>query len=506
MDSGLRLQGGDTLCLPLFLCLTKTEIEVTNNLSTSRLVNATRSHDSLTKNMAVTHSTSLSNIVDMFFLAGASRTMSERDIITVWNRAYTEDPLLAIKCLFWARDIRKGAGERRFFRVIWNHFTQHGFAQLVHDLEHLIPEYGRWDDVWANMEALDRVTAMWFHKVLTEEKNGLLAKWLPRKGKIFSSMARHLELTPKELRKLLVELSDTVEQKMCAREWEAIRYSTVPSVAMNRYRKAFLKRDNDRFSAFILDVTEGRDKISAGAIFPHEIAMKCLGYYVDGKEGEAIVAQWNALPNYMEGTNERILPVCDVSGSMTDNKGLPMAVSVGLGVYISERNEGIFKDAFLTFSGTPEMVYLKGSLFQRMHSLRTASWGMNTNIQATFGLILRSATMNGLTEEDMPTKVLIISDMEFDRCGTGTNLEYIREQYVNAGYKLPQLVFWNVNGRMGNAPAKFNEQGIALVSGFSPAILKNILAGVITTPEKFVMDVLNSERYDLVVNAITPAG
>jgi hypothetical protein len=271
---------------------------------------------------------------------------------------------------------------------------------------------------------------------------------------------------------------------------------------MNRYRKAFLRRDESRFNAFILDVKEGKEKINAGAIFPHEIAMKCIGYMGNG-EAKAIVAQWEALPNYMEGTNERILPVCDVSGSMGTNNGLPMAVSVGLGVYISERNEGIFKDAFLTFSGTPEMVYLKGDLFQRMNSLRRASWGMNTNIQATFALILDKALDNHLTEEDMPTKVLIISDMEFDHCGTNTNLESIRYRYESSGFKLPQLVFWNVNGRMGNSPAQFNDQGVALVSGFSPAILKNILAGTITTPEQFVLDVLNSERYQPIAEALT---
>lgn len=476
---------------------------MTNNLSKSGLVNSFRVKGSLTANMAVTHATSLSNIVDMFFLAGGSRQMSDQDIVAVWNRAFTEDAVLALKCLFWARDVRGGAGERRFFRVIWEHFRLAGPAQMIHDLEHLIPEYGRWDDIWAGLPALDKTTSLWFHDILAnkQEGYGLLAKWLPRKGKIFSTMARHLEMTPKELRKLLVELSDTVEQKMCAKEFEGINYAQVPSVAMNRYRKAFLRRDEARFNGFIDDVKTGKEKINAGAIFPHEIASKCMFGAVAG-EAAAIVAQWEALPNYMEGSDERIIPVCDVSGSMM---GLPMEVSVGLGVYISERNEGLFKDAFITFSGEPEMVYLKGDLFQRMHSLHTAQWGFNTNIQRVFRLILSKATQNALSEEEMPTKVLIISDMEFDYCGEDTNLEVIREQYENHGYRMPQLVFWNVNGRMGNSPALFNDQGVALVSGFSPAILKNILSGVITTPEQFVLDALNNERYSPITAALTPA-
>jgi hypothetical protein len=476
---------------------------MTNNLSKSGLVNKFRVKGSLTANLAVTHATSLSCIVDMFFLAGGSRQMSEADIIAVWNRAFTEDKELALKCLFWARDVRGGAGERRFFRLIWQWMRKTESAQIIHDLEPLIPEYGRWDDVWAGLPALDKATAMWFHKQLVEEEDGLLAKWLPRKGKIFSTMARHLEMTPKELRKLLVKLSDTVEQKMCAKEFDGINYAHVPSVAMNRYRKAFLRNDESRFNGFIADVKSGKETIKAGAIFPHEIAQKCLHRGgVPYSEKEAIVAQWDALPNYMEGSNERIIPVCDVSGSMM---GLPITVSVGLGVYISERNEGIFKDAFLTFSGRPEMVYLQGDLFQRMHSLDTASWGFNTNIHATFRVILDKAVENHLPEEEMPTKILIISDMEFDACGVNTNLEEIRRLYEVAGYKIPQLVFWNVNGRMGNSPALFDDQGTALVSGFSPAILKNILSGVITTPEQFVLDVLNTERYAPISAAFTPA-
>ena len=477
---------------------------MSKTLSNSRLVNTARSHDSLTENLAVTHSTSLSNVVDMFFLAGASRTMSEKDILTVFTRAHTEDPVLAMKCLFWARDIRKGAGERRFFRVIWDHLRQYGNPQEVHDLEYLIPEYGRWDDVWAGLPTMDRTTALWFHKVLTEEKNGLLAKWLPRKGKIFSSMAHHLEVTPKQLRKLLVELSNTVEQKMCARQWEDIKYSTVPSVAMNRYRKAFLKNDPDRFAAYIHDVTEGKDDIKAGAIFPHDITNKVMN--MDGRlERDAIEAQWEALPNYMEGSDERILPICDVSGSMYSyTNPRPIDVSVALGVYISERNEGIFKNAFITFSGRPSMHYLEGSVIDRMMQLDKAEWAVNTNLQASLALILDRALKYGLKETEMPTKLLIISDMEFDNCGRGTNLERIQTQYESAGYKMPQVVFWNVRGRMGNAPARYNDTGIALVSGFSPTILKNILAGVITTPEKFVLNVLNSDRYQPVHDAIVP--
>lgn len=476
-----------------------------NNLSKSKLVNASRSHDAVTQNKAVTHSTSLSCIVDMFFLAGASRNMSDEDIIAVWLGAYVEDSELAFKCLFWARDVRGGAGERRFFRVIWNHFQEHGLPQEVHDLEVLIPMYGRWDDVWANLTTLDLATALWFHRQLTEEKDGLLAKWLPRKGKIFSSMARHLKMKPKELRKLLVGLSSTVEQQMCSKKWDDIAYAGVPSVAMNRYRKAFLKNDADRFNAFIIDVKEGKEKISAGAIFPHEIVGK-LNAPVKSDEVQAAIAQWDALPNYMEGSEERIIPVCDVSGSMTwAENPVPLDVCVALGLYVSERNEGTFKDAFITFSSSPVMEYLTGNLYERMQQLHKAHWSGSTNLQASLQLILASAIRDNISPDEMPTKILIMSDMEFNNCGYGTNLEEIKRQYAACEYPMPQIIFWNLAGRRGNSPAQFNDIGVALVSGFSPAILKNILAGTITTPEKFVLEVLNGERYEPVHHALPPA-
>jgi len=200
----------------------------------------------------------------------------------------------------------------------------------------------------------------------------------------------------------------------------------------------------------------------------------------------------------MEGSTERILPMCDVSGSMNDNGGLPMDVSVALGIYISERNEGIFKDAFLTFSSNPEMQYLKGSLTQRMRQLSSAAWGMTTNLQASFDLILNSAIRENIPSEEMPTKLLIISDMEFNtatRDNRSTNLDVIRAKYNQSGYVMPEIIFWNVNGRLGNSPAQVQDQGVGLVSGFSPSILKSILKGKVYGPEQLMLDTVMTDRY-----------
>jgi hypothetical protein len=457
----------------------------------SKLVNATRQYDSTTANGAITHSTSLNACLDLFFIAGASRRMQESDIIMMFERARAENKNLAYKILFWARDARGGAGEKRFFQIVMEHISK----QDAYDYDQLaiyIPEFGYWKDVF-KIEQPNSENLSWMRTQLEESPNAnLLAKWFPRRGQWFVAMHKHLKMTPKEFRKKLVSMTKVVETQMCANEWSEINYSQVPSVAMNNHRNAFIKHDGDRYSQFIEDVQAGKQKINAGVLFPHQLYQAIER----GDDATAVEAQWNALPDYMADSTERIIPVCDVSGSMT---GLPMDVSVSLGIYISERNKGIFKDAFLTFSESPQMNYLSGTLSQRMKQLSRADWGMSTNLQATFDLILNSAVRESLPESEMPTKLLIISDMEFDEAQNGhTNLDAIRLKYSNAGYKMPEIVFWNVNGRMGNVPASAKDSGIGLVSGFSPSILKAVLKGEIYSPLQLMLDTVDTARYSCI--------
>lgn len=469
----------------------------------SRLVDETRQKNVRTKNGAVTKSTTLNSVLDMFFLAGASRTMSEKDIINIFVKAYGENPDLALKCLFHARDIRSGSGERRFFRICW-HYVLNAYPQEVRHLVKYIPEYGRWDDLFFNT-SVARFSINPIQAGLIA-KNGLLAKWMPRKGEVAKYLREKLRMSPKEYRQTIVRLSNTVEQQMCRNEWKKINYPHVPSVAMNKYRKAFYRNDEMRFRAYIEAVTSGAEKINASAIFPHTLVRALY----DGGNRQAIQAQWNALPNFMEGSTERLLPVCDVSGSMSYDGGLPMDVSLALGVYISERNEGLFKNAFITFSATPTMHYVQGDLYDRLSTIRRANAGYNTNLIGVFSLILNTAQRNNLRQSEMPTKLLIISDMEFD--GTGayeghlqrgamqaylTNYETIKASYAAAGYKMPELVFWNVKGRKDNMPAVKTDKA-GLVSGFSPSILKSILGGKIYSPIDLMLRTIDVERYNVI--------
>lgn len=459
--------------------------------SNSKLVNATRQNDSLTANGMMTNSTSLNSNVDLFFLAGASRNMSEKDIELLFQKAVVENPLVALKLMFWARDPRGGAGERRFFRIC-SKFLNNNYLSYLEKNIHLIPEYGRWDDIFElNSDAILPLI-----KESLDNENGLLAKWLPRQGEFANKVRKFMKLNPKEYRKLIVGLSNTIEQKMCAKEWDAITYKSVPSCAMNKYRKAFYKNDENRFTEYISLVNEGKEEIKAGVLFPHQLYQA----YKKGENKNAVEAQWKNLIDYMANSEERIIPVCDVSGSMTMHGGLPMDVSVSLGLYISERNRSIFKDAFITFSEHPKMQYLKGSLYERIRQLETAEWGMNTNLESVYNLLLSKAVENNLTEDDMPTKILIISDMEFDiatNC-SDTALSMIQRKYSEVGYNMPQIIFWNVNGKIGNVPANFKTKNVGLVSGFSPSILKSILQGNVDTPESLMLRTINSERYEAI--------
>ena len=457
----------------------------------STLVQQTLTNNSTTFNGMATHTTSFNKCLDLFYLAGGSRWMDPSEMHKIFSAAYGENPVLALRILFWARDIRGGAGERRFFRECLSYL--HTIDKTTTSkIMSLIPEYGRYDDLFYGAPE----KAIQIIKIALQAGDSLCAKWMPRKGNEANILRKSLGLTPKEYRKLLVKLTNVVETRMCNKEWNQIGYKTVPSKAFAKYRNAFRRNDEKRFESFLEDVKNGDATINASAIFPNDIIKPYLGY--NSKADEAITQQWNSLPNYMEGSKQRIIPVCDVSGSMS---GLPMEVSVSLGLYISERNESIFKDAFITFSERPQMQYLKGDIHSRCIQLENADWGMSTNLEATFDLILDSAIKTNLPEDEMPTQILIISDMEFNRCtyDYGSTAEkMIHQKYHNAGYQMPSIVFWNVNGRAGNIPAKADASNVALVSGFSPAILTSLLSDKIETPLQVMLNTVNTERYDLI--------
>lgn len=451
----------------------------------------------LTDNGARTNHSSLDSLLDLFFVIGASRG---KDISYLFTRAMVQDPELVGRVLLWARDIRGGAGERDTFRKLVVNYIDSLDSAKAESFVRKIVEVGRWDDLFVLFGTNHENLALSLFKEGLEAKNGLCAKWIPRQGANSRKIAKFMGIhNPKVWRKLLVSLSNTVEQKMCAKEWDKIVYEHVPSVASSRYKKAFNRNDTVRFAAYVEALLKGEAKINASAIFPHDI-IKGSHRGVPETEKKHIVAQWAALPNYMEGATRRILPMVDVSGSMTCevSRGLTaLDVAVALGLYISERNEGIFKDQFLTFSATPELVQLKGDVVQRLLSMHRASWDMNTDLNKAFRVVLDSAKRHNVPKEQMPNQILILSDMEFDEACEGnsiTNFQAIEKLYEESGYEMPEVVFWNLNGRAGNVPVTRHQSGTCLVSGFSPSILKRIVKGVVN-PQQIMMDTIMDERY-----------
>lgn len=459
----------------------------------TRLVDALRTKNTTTENGMVTNSSSLNACVDLFFVIGAMRGQDVNRLITKFSKAFNESPITALRILFWARDARSGAGERKIFRNILTYLAENHSESLGKNIQY-IPEFGRWDDVLSLFGTKLEGQAKGLIEVALNNNDGLCAKWMPRKGKHAISLERHLGLSPKGYRKLLVDKTNVVETAMCSNQWSKITYDHVPSLAMSRYTKAFTKNDGVRFDEF----KNSAKTIKAGALYPYDI-LKSLKFGGDKIVG---IKQWESLPNYLTNTEERILPVCDVSGSMSTpagkNENLTcMDVCVSLGMYISERNEGKFKDAFITFSTRPKLQYLNGNIVDRMNQLESAEWGMSTDLEATFKLVLDQAIKHNLPENEMPTTILIMSDMEFNQAthSNETAMGMIESQYSEAGYTIPKIVFWNIQSRHDNIPVNFDKNGAALVSGFSPAILKSLLAGDDFTPVAIMNKTVNSERY-----------
>jgi len=473
---------------------------------------ALRQEDMVTENGMATNSTSLNACVDLFFNIGAMRGQDKQRLIATFSKAFNEDPKRAMKLLFWARDVRGGAGERQVFKDILVYLAENHDLVLKPNL-HLISEYGRWDDLLALAGTYLEKEAFTLISDAIINENGLCAKWMPRKGAVAEKLRKFTGMSPKQYRKSLVGLTNVVETKMCAKDWNSIDFGKLPSVASARYQKAFGKNAYESYSAYIASLVKGEAKINAGAVYPYDVT-KSLNY------GNSSVAneQWKALPNYMEGANDMILPVVDVSGSMSCPAGgsksvTCMDVAISLGLYISERNEGPFKDAFITFSSKPQLQVLSGSLSDRYTQMSNSDWGMSTDLEATFKLILNQATKHKLSQDKMPNKILILSDMEFNAAvytggystrfkgGTWnpTAQQMIEQMYADAGYKVPQIVYWNIQSRNGGVPVAFDTQGTALVSGFSPAIMTSLLGGDIESPQQIMDKTILSERYAPIV-------
>ena len=448
-----------------------------------------------TENGMKTFESSKSDLVDLFFTIGASRG---KDLSTQFARALAQDETLALRLLMWARDVRGGAGERDVVRKILLNLEKTNPAALARVLPHLA-EFGRWDDmlIFKTKEIKDKAFTMIGDAL--RARNGLAAKWMPRQGPLAVEIRNFFGMSPKFYRKSLVDLSKTVEQNMCANTWDEINYSHVPSLAASRYQKAFKKHDPAGYEAYKAKLTTGEAKVNAAAVYPYDV----IKSYKFGGDATVVQAQWDALPNYIG--DELVLPMCDVSGSMSTPVGgnanlTCMDVCVSLGLYLADKNTGPFKDMFLTFSGKSKIEILKGDLLSKLAQLQKSDWDMNTNLNAAFNEVLRVAVSGKVDAKDMPRYILIMSDMQFDACARHDDsaMQMIERKFADAGYTVPNIVFWNLNARAGQSPVKFDKKGTALVSGFSPAILQSILAAEDLDPVSVMIKTICSPRYAVI--------
>ena len=398
------------------------------------------------------------------------------------------------------------------FRILLRWLAVSKPESVVRNLPY-VAEYGRWDDVLVLLDTPCRAEALALLKqqfdadlaaLSSDGDVSLLGKWLPSVNasndetiRAAKQIANAFGLSDRDYRKTLTKLRAQIrilENNLRERDY-TFDYSKQPSKAMFKYRKAFLRNDAERYGAFMQRVSTGEVKLNTGALYPYEIIEKA--YHCDDAERLSLDATWRALADYTQ--DENALVVADGSGSMYwGGKPMPAAVAQSLAIYFAEHNRGAFRNHFITFSMNPRLVEIKGrDIVDKARYCETFNECANTNIQKVFELVLNAAVRNRVPQKDLPSTLYIISDMEFDSCAAGaslSNFEYAAKLFRQAGYRLPNVVFWNVSSRNQQQPVTMNEQGVALVSGCSPRIFSMVMEGSLD-PFTFMLSVIDTERY-----------
>ena len=477
-----------------------------------------------TENGGIKHNSTLNKVLDMFAMGGAMRKRSNDDIITMFKDAYAEDPTLALRCLFYLRDIRGGQGERHFFRVCINWLANEYPKEMQH-LISFVAEYGRYDDLFALFDTRCEDEMMGYIKwVINSDKDHLVYKWMPsinassrdtqERGRKF---ARAFDMTEREYRKLLTwgrKQCNLVETLMSQNHWDQIAFDKLPSRAGLLYKNAFMRREEtkDRYAAFM---SNKETKVNASVLNPVDIAHQIYNYRgynrPSATERQAWQKYWDNLKDYYNGREEPGIAVIDTSGSMW---GVPIEAAVSMGAYIAERGKGPFHNHFITFSDSPELVEFSGAdIYDKFLRARNADWGGSTNIEAVFDMLLNTAIAHRTRPEDMPRTIYIFSDMEFNACVTSGARSYNRwpssysllnedrintvieaqaDKWRRCGYKIPRVIFWNLDARHNNIPAIGD--GFSYVSGFSMNMVEQILSG--KDGIALMLEKLNSSRYE----------
>ena len=497
----------------------------------------------LTENGAVTHTSTRSDLLDMFAMGAAMRKRTDEDVILMFRKAFKENPSYALKCLFYIRDIRGGQGERRFFRVCMRDLAFQDTEAAMRNLRH-VPEFGRWDDLYVFVGTPLEAAALNFMKEqlaldIQCKTPSLLAKWMKSENTSSAESRRLATITRKAMgmnhkqyRKTLSVLRgriNIVERLMSENRWDEIEFDKIPSKAGMIYKNAFARHDLEReksvkevqtYAEFARDTTK---KVNAKTLYPYECveeAAKLMGstcwgtrhHNMNDTNRLMVNKYWDNLTDYFNGASLNALAVVDTSSSMW---GTPVYVATSLGMYCAEKANGPFAGHYVSFSQNPRLVKVEGVDFcDKVDRIIRTDLCENTDIEKTFDMLLDTAIRNGCSQEDLPQNIIIISDMEFDRArGYGrtydwatrtykvnnatpeTLMEGIARKWRECGYQMPHLIFWNCDARQNNIPMLGNGP-ISYVSGFSPSIFQTIMTG--KTGYELMMEKLNSSRYEVI--------
>ena len=476
----------------------------------------------MTENGAVAHKTTRSKVYDMFALGAAYRQRSENDVLLLFREALAEDKDLALKCLFYIRDCVKGQGERRFFRICFKWFCEKYPNNAKQLFSIFATDMCRWDDLILtalDTKAEDEALGFIAKQLVLDsysDNPSLLAKWCPSentssaKTRAAARKVRHaLQLSSKEYRLLLSNLRkriNVLERLMSANEWDKIEFDKIPSKAGLVYKQAFMRRDliAKKYSDFIKNENT---KVNVKTLYPYEIVKKAMSARTDVDKA-AVEKYWNNQPDWFKGAAANIICVVDTSGSMTWGSGNvnPIDVACSLGMYAAERLNGPFHNRYISFSSRPQLIEIRGVDFcDKVRRIYRANLCDNTDLTAVFDLLKRTALQPNVNKEDIPTTIVVISDMEIDeasgyyhsnrnlwsKASAGTTMERVRKEWAEVGLKMPKLVYWNVNAR--NDTILDLGPNVSYVSGCSPVIFKQIMTDV--TGYKLMLDKLMSDRY-----------
>jgi hypothetical protein len=477
-------------------------------------------NNNLTLNGMATHSSSGNRLFDLFVESGAMRYSEvEKILLSVYN-AWEVDKETALKLLFYTRDIVEGSGERRFFRLATEFLLTHK-EDSEKVLDNLVKEENlklniiRVDDLvyLANSllgknlkrnKKVDKILGLLFRMLQDEEIGGIVAKWMPRKNSQYARLVKYMRANGfiksySLYRREIAGKTKVVEQQMSKNEWKEINLEQTPSVALKQYRKAFAR--HDILQAYLEKVEAGEAKLNAKRLTPFDIVHNLMVSESTKELRKLADLQWKNLKELKDLPAEyRALPVIDVSASMNMPDYIPMSMALGLGLFLAERNPNqAFRDYFITFSNDPQFQKIEGlDIYDKVSNAMRADWGGSTNLEATFELVLNKAKQGKVAAEEMPTHIIIFSDMEFNRCvrtPKDNAWQMINRQYAEAGYKRPVIVFWNVDAKSSNFPVKFDESGALLLSGSSQNAMNIVLKQKYENPIDLMFEAIDSDRY-----------